>query len=885
MRISSRQQPYTPDEIQGRLFILAAVFLAVYSLALTLSPAVPARSWEVSFRWNHWLGYAAWASLFALVHRQSARRMPDRDPFLLPLAALLTGWGLLTIYRLLPTFGLRQTAWLVLSGSLLIAGMQYPQHLVYLRRYKYVWLTSGLVLTGLTLLFGVNPMGAGPEMWLGCCGIYLQPSEPLKLLLVVYLAAYLAGEINEQRGIIRLPPSIGGSNLLPLLAPTFIMTGLALLLLLVQRDLGTASIFIFLYTAIVYVTSARRSILAVGGLVIVLSAVSGYWLFDVVRVRVDAWLNPWLDPSGRSYQIVQSLLAIANGGLIGRGPGIGSPSVVPVSHSDFIFASITEETGLIGAIAFILLIALLAARGLRVALRAPDSYRRYLAAGLTTYLVAQSVLIIGGNLRLLPLTGVTLPFVSYGGSSLLTANLSLLFLVTISSSSGKAPARLPAHRPYLQLGGLLLAGLGAAALITGWWTIFRSPDLLARTDNPRRSIADRYVRRGTILDRQNNALSISAGEPGEITRKVIYPSLSPVIGYTNPVFGQAGLEASLDPYLRGMLGNPGLTIWWNHLVYGQPPPGLDVRLNLDLSLQALANQLLAGRSGALALLDARTGEILALASHPAFDANTLAEDWETLVNDERAPLLNRTTQGLYQPGPALGPFLLAAAASRQQFPNLPGQLSYRLEDETLDCALPPPEEDWPEVISSGCPAPLAAIGQGLGTAAVHELYAGLGLFQAPQIRLPVAVAAEPGPDTPADLAALGTDFRVTPLQMAMAAAALTAEGQIPAPQLVAAVNTTQAGWVPLPPLQEPLQALPADAATSTASSLAVEGAAFWQTTALAFNGPDQTVTWYLGGTLPDQGAHQVAVAIVLEEAAPQEIVQIGQNILQEALLP
>lgn len=864
---------------------MAAAFLGVYSLALTLSPAVSARSWEVSFRWDHWLGYAVWAALFTLVHRQSARRLPGRDPFLLPLAALLTGWGLLTIYRLLPGFGLRQTAWMALSGGLLIAGMQYPQHLAYLRRYKYVWLTSGLLLTGLTLLFGVNPMGAGPEMWLGCCGIYLQPSEPLKLLLVVYLAAYLAGEINEQRGVIRLPPSIGGGNLLPLLAPTLIMTGLALLLLVVQRDLGTASIFIFLYTAIVYVTSARPSILVVGGLVTVLSALSGYWLFDVVRVRVDAWLNPWLDPSGRSYQIVQSLLAIANGGLIGRGPGIGSPSVVPVSHSDFVFASIVEETGLAGAIGFILLIALFAARGLRVALRAPDSYRRYLAAGLTTYLVAQSVLIIGGNLRLLPLTGVTLPFVSYGGSSLLTATLSLLFLVTISGSGGQAPARLPAHRPYLQLGGLLLAGLGAAALITGWWTIFRSPELLARTDNPRRSIADRYVRRGTILDRQNNALSISAGEPGEITRQVVYPALSPVLGYTDPVFGQAGLEAELDPYLRGMLGNPGLTIWWNHLVYGQPPPGLDVRLSLDLSLQSLADELLEGRTGALALLNARTGEILALASHPSFDANTLAADWDSLVNDERAPLLNRTTQGLYQPGPALGPFLLAAAESRGQLPELPERLSTLLEGETPDCALPTQGDTWAEAVSNGCPAPLAAIGEQLGTAAVHELYAGLGLFQAPQIRLPSVVAAEPGPNTPANLAALGTDFRVTPLQMALAAAAITAGGQVPAPQLVAAVNTTQAGWVPLPPLQEPLQALPAAAATSTARELAVEGDAFWQTTALAFNGPGQTVTWYLGGALPSEDALPVAVAIVLEEAAPEDIVHIGQSILQEALLP
>jgi hypothetical protein len=167
---------------------------------------------------------------------------------------------------------------------------------------------------------------------------------------------------------------------------------------------------------------------------------------------------------------------------------LGNPTLVPISHSDFVFAAIAEETGLLGAMALLLFLAIFAQRGLRIALSAPDAYLRYLAAGLTAHLVGQSILIIGGNMRLMPLTGVTLPFVSYGGSSLLTSFLSLLFLMHISSNEEDSqPALLPQPRHYLGLGAFLFAGLGAAALVSGWWAVYRGPDLLTRNDN-RRSI-------------------------------------------------------------------------------------------------------------------------------------------------------------------------------------------------------------------------------------------------------------------------------------------------------------------------------------------------------------------------------------------------------------
>jgi hypothetical protein len=284
------ENPTSNDAIQNRLMQLAAVFLLLFSLSLSLAPAARLHSWQAELRWNHWIGFVVWLIGSAVVHHQLVHWAPDRDPYLFPVAALLTGWGLLTIWRLDAVMGARQTAWLAICLIVFTAGLRIPNLMLFLHRYKYLWLTCGLLLTGLTFLFGTYPGGMGPRLWLGCCGVYLQPSEPLKLLLIVYLSAYLAD---------RLPISF---NLAQLLTPTIILFGAALTLLLIQRDLGTASLFILIYTTVVYISSRRARMLLISFLILLTAGIIGYLLFDVVRVRVDAWLNPWLDPSGRSYQ-------------------------------------------------------------------------------------------------------------------------------------------------------------------------------------------------------------------------------------------------------------------------------------------------------------------------------------------------------------------------------------------------------------------------------------------------------------------------------------------------------------------------------------------------------------------------------------------------------
>ena len=806
-------------KIEDRLLRLAALFLALFAIILTLSAAVRERTWTVAYPWSHWVGLVIWGAVIWLTQRELIRAIPDHNPYLLPVAAILTGWGILSIWRLDTTFGIRQTIWTVFALGLIILGLRFKLDLKVIRQYKYLLLFSGLILTALTLIFGKNPVGFGPRLWLGCCGFYFQPSEPLKLLLISYLAAYLADRL----------PITSRDRIIPLLFPTVFVTGLALLLLIVQRDMGTASIFIMLYASMLYIATGKKRVLWVSGGVLVLAGLAGYIFIDLIQIRIDAWLNPWADPSGRSFQIVQSLLAIANGGTLGRGPGLGGPSLVPIAHSDFIFTTIAEETGLVGVIGLLGLMLLLIGSGLKIALSANTRYQRLLAAGLTTYYGVQSILIMGGNLRVLPLTGVTLPFVSYGGSSLVTSYIALFILLTISNHEEREPASLPRPTPYFVLYGILASGLFIISLATGWWAVVRNTDLLARTDNARRAISDRYVMRGKLVDRNNQPINITMGQIGNFERIYLYPELAPVVGYTHPVFGQAGLEASLDNYLRGLQGYPASMVWWNRLLYGTPPPGLDVRLSIDLNLQTTASYLLGERTGALILMNADNGEILAMASHPTYDPNNLDETGNKLSQDQSAPLLNRATQGRYPLGKAVTPFVFAEYGG----------------DRTLS------------------------------NAQMLSLLDQLGFEKTPGIRMPVSETTEF--TTPEEV-------RVSPLQMVLAVSSLSYAGVRPAPHIALAVNTPTAGWVILPALDTPEEVFSEENVRAGADILLADEKPYWEYVSVLKDG-DKGFSWYLGGTPPNWAGTPLALVILLEDNNPTLVSQMGQELMDAVLKP
>lgn len=422
----------------GRRELLLLLFAAafVFLNAMTLGLVTQGEQWA-----RHLGAPLVWFGLMGAAHVLLNRYRPFRDPLLMPFVALLSGWGLLLQDRLAPNFLWRQVLWLALGAAACLAVAILPRHLHWLRRYRYTWLTLGLLLLLATIVLGVNPSGVPiAEYWLSLPflnQVFFQPSELLKLLLVVFLASYF----HEREKQFQEGEEINWWRRLAYLGPLLLMWGFCLILLVWQRDLGAAALFFILFLALLYLATGNQWYVWGGMFLFLVAGGIAYFAFDVVALRVDAWWNPWPEADNRAFQIVQSLYALASGGLLGQGIGQGFPDYIPVVHSDFVFAAIAEEWGLLGALVIVTCFAVLTYRGLRLAYLAEKPFARYLAAGIVILLAAQAFLIMGGVTKLLPLTGVTLPFVSYGGSSLLMSWIMVGFLLYLSGEGESAAIR------------------------------------------------------------------------------------------------------------------------------------------------------------------------------------------------------------------------------------------------------------------------------------------------------------------------------------------------------------------------------------------------------------------------------------------------------------
>lgn len=341
------------------------------------------------------------------------------------IAVLLTAIGLAFVVRLAPAAAQSQANWITLGVLLMVgaawAARDYPR----LRAYKYTSALLAVLLLVATGLFGTTINGA--RLWFTVAGQTVQSTELIKLFLVVFLAGYLADEAS----VLASPRlRFGGRSysalpyLLPLLATLFIaIAALALL-----KDLGSIALLLLLTIGALYVATGRLSFVVGGLLLLASTGVFGYFAFDHARVRIDVWLDPFATADTSGYQTVQSLYAIQAGGVTGEGLGLGQPDTIPAATTDYIFDSIAEELGLAGALGVVLLYILLLFAGFRISLTMPDEYGRLLTAIISLLIATQAAVIIAGNLRIIPTTGITLPFVSYGGSSLVV-NFVLLGLV------------------------------------------------------------------------------------------------------------------------------------------------------------------------------------------------------------------------------------------------------------------------------------------------------------------------------------------------------------------------------------------------------------------------------------------------------------------------
>lgn len=386
------------------------------------------------------------------------------DQVLLPAVGLLGGIGLLLMERLPQSLagnlgGLARTqlVWLLIGLAIVAALAVAVRNDAWLRRYKYTWAAFGVALLLVTFVFGRDVNGARLSLQIG--PVTGQPSELLKVILVVFFAGYLSEnrpllvEESTRVGPLRLPP-------LPYLAPMVAMLAIALGIVVVERDLGAAMLFFLVFLLLLYVVTARVSYVAIGVAAFLAGGAVLYELFGVVRDRVDIWLDPFADPAGAGYQVIQALHAFARGGILGTGLGNGLPTIagrppIPALHTDFPLAALGEELGLVGVLAILGVYLVLIERGLRIAAAAEDEFRAILAAGLSLVIGVQAFIIAAGNLKLIPLTGITLPFISYGGSSLLANSVIVGLLIALSDRGREIKPPPPARRRFGRLGRLV----------------------------------------------------------------------------------------------------------------------------------------------------------------------------------------------------------------------------------------------------------------------------------------------------------------------------------------------------------------------------------------------------------------------------------------------
>jgi cell division protein FtsW (lipid II flippase) len=434
-----------PRWLEFRLLLLVGIAIAIGSVSLNATVNGSLRPYDLR-------GIVIYVGALLVAHLAQVLAGRRTDQILLPTAAMLGGISLLLMERLPQdlvtqnffgstlTLAEVQLVWLLVALAIATTIGIVVRSDSWLRRYKYTWAAAGVALLLLTFVFGSEVNGQRLTLDLG--PISGQPSELLKVILVVFLAGYLSEnralivEQDTRIGPLRLPP-------LPYLAPMVVMWAIALGIVVVQRDLGAALLFFGVFLAMLYVATGRISLVVIGLILFVLGSALMATLFETIRTRVDIWLDPFADPLGAGYQVVQALHAFARGGLLGVGLGAGLPEIaghppIPAVHTDFPLAALGEELGLLGVVAILGLFLVVVERGMRIGAAAADDFRSLLAVGLALVIGIQAFIIAAGNLKVLPLTGVTLPFISYGGSSLL-ANAVIIGLLLALSDKGVEP--------------------------------------------------------------------------------------------------------------------------------------------------------------------------------------------------------------------------------------------------------------------------------------------------------------------------------------------------------------------------------------------------------------------------------------------------------------
>lgn len=637
---------------------------------------------------------------FAAAHIGVRLFAPGADPALLPIVFALSGIGITFVTRLEPSASMGQIVYLFLGVALMVGTLAVVKNLEVVKRYKYVLGAAGIALLVLPMLIGTEIYGS--KLWIKIGSFQFQPGEFAKVFIVLFLAGYLA----ENRELLSISNrTVLGVKLprLRLLYPLFIVWGVCLLVVAFERDLGSALLFYTIFLIMLYVATGRVSYVLIGLVLLAVGAFGMYQIMGHVQVRVAIWLDPFKDAQNLGFQIVQALYSLADGGLLGVGIGKGlGGDTIPVVASDMIFAAIGEEMGLLGGAAVLLLFMLFAVRGLTTAARAKSDLAAFSAAGLTAAISFQAFTIVGGVTKLIPLTGVTLPFMSQGGSSLLASFVIVALLLRAGDEATGRSTEIAntsteltpvgyrpggsrgSHmlRPALDtpesglLGRVALANrltrtvflfTALFAVLIGNLTyiqVFKAAEYQDMPSNNHTITKARYIKRGSIITADGLTLAESIQqEDGTYVRS--YPNgnlAAHAVGYYSQQYGSSGVESSQD---KTLTGSKDYSSWQNALnsLAGITEPGNSVQLTIDSRIQQAAEQALAGRKGAIVVLDPRTGAVLAWASAPAYDNTDIAAAMEAANASGGADtsMFDRATQALYSPGSTFKTVTLSSA--------------------------------------------------------------------------------------------------------------------------------------------------------------------------------------------------------------------------------
>jgi peptidoglycan glycosyltransferase len=424
-------------ELSLGLLVVAVTVGGYILVALANGPKLPANIAVL----------VAWVlGLYLVAHLAVRKLAPAADGTLLPLAAMLNGLGFVMIARLAgggkdyAQQARVQSMWVTIGIAVFVVTLFLVRDVRIFARYRYIALLLGIGFMLLPLAPHIGQSRNGARLWVGLGPLSFEPNEIAKVLLVAFFAAYL----SDKREVLTEGRVRVGRWFLPSLrdlGPLLLAWSMALLVLFYEQDIGTSLLFFGVFAAMLYMTTRRSAYLVITILLLVVGAVLAYKLFGRVRIRVENWTNPWPRANGSAYQAVQGWYALGSGGIAGTGLGLGQPWQVPLASTDYMFTSIAEELGLVGAVGIIAAFMLFVGGAYRIAVDAVRPFTKLFAAGLATIVGLQSFLIIGGATRVIPLTGISLPFVSYGGSSLV-ANFALLAILLRISDDGvrsKAP--------------------------------------------------------------------------------------------------------------------------------------------------------------------------------------------------------------------------------------------------------------------------------------------------------------------------------------------------------------------------------------------------------------------------------------------------------------